>query len=167
MNAIRLETVIAGNTRDSILGKYENSEYGIWNREYVGKDMKEKNIESEMIDSETRSRDTIVGVATDYGYLSIYVSRALCWTSAVFFFFQFLNFFYTVDRTPWTEDQPVARPLTPHITTQTQNKRTQTSMPRVGFEPKIPVFEQEKTVHALDRAAAVISILSYRKSKEL
>jgi hypothetical protein len=25
-------------------------------------------------------------------------------------------------------------------TTQTQNKRTQTSMPRVGFEPTIPVF---------------------------
>jgi hypothetical protein len=29
-------------------------------------------------------------------------------------------------------------------------------MPRVGFEPKTPVFEQAKTVHALDRAAIVI-----------
>jgi hypothetical protein len=29
-------------------------------------------------------------------------------------------------------------------------------MPRVGFEPKIPVFERAKTVHALDRAASVI-----------
>jgi hypothetical protein len=29
-------------------------------------------------------------------------------------------------------------------------------MPRVGFEPTIPVFEREKTVHALDRAATVI-----------
>jgi hypothetical protein len=29
-------------------------------------------------------------------------------------------------------------------------------MPRVGFEPKIPVFERVKTVDALDRAAAVI-----------
>jgi hypothetical protein len=29
-------------------------------------------------------------------------------------------------------------------------------MPRVGFEPKIPVFERAKTVHALDRAATVI-----------
>jgi hypothetical protein len=28
-----------------------------------------------------------------------------------------------------------------HITTQTQNKRRQTSMPWVGFEPTIPVFE--------------------------
>jgi hypothetical protein len=29
-------------------------------------------------------------------------------------------------------------------------------MPQVGFEPKIPVFERPKTVHALDRAATVI-----------
>jgi hypothetical protein len=45
---------------------------------------------------------------------------------------------------------------TTHRTTQTQNKRTQTSMPRVGFEPTIPVFERAKTVHALDSAANVI-----------
>jgi hypothetical protein len=42
--------------------------------------------------------------------------------------------------------------------TYTQNKRTQTSMLRVGFEPTIPVFERAKTVHALDRAAAVIGV---------
>jgi hypothetical protein len=30
-------------------------------------------------------------------------------------------------------------------------------MPRVGFEPTIPMFEWAKTVHALDRAATVIS----------
>jgi hypothetical protein len=29
-------------------------------------------------------------------------------------------------------------------------------MPRVGFEPKIPVFERTKAVHALDREATVI-----------
>jgi hypothetical protein len=29
-------------------------------------------------------------------------------------------------------------------------------MPWVGFEPMIPAFELEKTVHALDRAATVI-----------
>jgi hypothetical protein len=29
-------------------------------------------------------------------------------------------------------------------------------MPLVGFEPTIPVFERAKTVHDLDRAAAVI-----------
>jgi hypothetical protein len=66
------------------------------------------------------------------------------------------NLFYTVGRTPWTRDQPVARPLPTHRTTQTQNKGTQTSMPWVGFEPMIPAFERMKTVHALDGAATVI-----------
>jgi hypothetical protein len=40
-----------------------------------------------------------------------------------------------------------------HRTTQTQNKSRQTSMPLVGFEPTIPVFERAKAFHALDRAA--------------
>jgi hypothetical protein len=31
-------------------------------------------------------------------------------------------------------------------------------MPRLEFEPMIPVFERAKTVHALDRAATVISL---------
>jgi hypothetical protein len=30
-----------------------------------------------------------------------------------------------------------------------ENKRTQTSMPQVGFEPPIPVFMQAKTVHTV------------------
>jgi hypothetical protein len=64
---------------------------------------------------------------------------------------QFLNL-YTVGRTPWTGDQPVARHLPTRRTTPTQNKRTQTSMSRVGFEPTTPVLERAKTVHALDRA---------------
>jgi hypothetical protein len=63
---------------------------------------------------------------------------------------------HTVGRTPWTEDQPVARPLPTQRTTQTQNKRTETVMPRVGFEPTMPAFEREKTVHALDRATTVV-----------
>jgi hypothetical protein len=41
-----------------------------------------------------------------------------------------------------------------HRTTQTQFKRTQTSMPRVGFEPTIPASERLTTVHALDRVCA-------------
>jgi hypothetical protein len=53
-------------------------------------------------------------------------------------------------------DKPVASPLRTHRTTQTQDKSTQTSMPPVGLEPTIPVFERTKTVHALDRAATVI-----------
>jgi hypothetical protein len=83
---------------------------------------------------------------------TIYGSTALCWTLAAF---QFLDF-YTVYGTPWMGDQPFARPLPTHKTTQTQNKRTQTSMPRVGFEPTIPVFERAKTVHDLDGATTVI-----------
>jgi hypothetical protein len=43
-----------------------------------------------------------------------------------------------------------------HRTTQTQNKRTQISMPWAGFEHTIPLFERAKTVHALDRATTVI-----------
>jgi hypothetical protein len=31
-------------------------------------------------------------------------------------------------------------------------------MPRVGFEPSIPVFQRAKTVNASDRAAAVIGL---------
>jgi hypothetical protein len=65
-------------------------------------------------------------------------------------FFSFL-ILYTVGRTPWTGDQPVARPLPAHRTTQTQ-----TSMPGVGFEFMTPVFERANTVHALDHAATVI-----------
>jgi hypothetical protein len=70
----------------------------------------------------------------------------------------FFNFIlYTVGRTPWTGNQPVARPLPIHRTTQTQNKHMlQTSIPWVGFEPTVPGFELAKMVHALDRAATVI-----------
>jgi hypothetical protein len=59
---------------------------------------------------------------------------------------QFLNP-KTVGRTPWTGDQPIARPLP---------TQTQTYIHPVGFENTIPVFERAKTVHALDRAAIVI-----------
>jgi hypothetical protein len=87
-----------------------------------------------------------------------YGSTALCWTLAAFSVFWS---FYTVNRTPWTGDQSVARPLPTHRTTQTQNKGTQTSMPWEGFEPTIPAFERAKTVHALDRAAIVIGHCAY------
>jgi hypothetical protein len=49
--------------------------------------------------------------------------------------------------------------------TKTQNKRTQTSMPWVGFEPTVPVFERAKTVHALDRSGTVIASSTYTLSK--
>jgi hypothetical protein len=70
---------------------------------------------------------------------------------------QFHNLFYTDGRNPWTSDQLVAGPLPKHRTTHTQKKtHTQTSMPGIGFETTIPVFERGKTVRALDRAATVI-----------
>jgi hypothetical protein len=56
---------------------------------------------------------------------------------------------YTFCRTPWTGDQPLARLLPTLRAVQTQNKCTQASMPRVGFEPSTPVFERDKTVDAL------------------
>jgi hypothetical protein len=62
------------------------------------------------------------------------------WTLAAFS----VSLSITVGRTPWTGDQPVARPLPTHRTTQTHNIRTQTSTPLVGFEPTIPVFERAK-----------------------
>jgi hypothetical protein len=78
-------------------------------------------------------------------YLSIYGSRALVGLGR---FFNFL-ILYTGGRTPLTGNQPVPRPLSTHRTTPTQNKRTQTSMPRVGFEPMIPVFERAKRTSCL------------------
>jgi hypothetical protein len=69
-------------------------------------------------------------------------------------------FFYTVGRTPWPGDQPVARPLPIYRTAQIQNNRRQISMLQVGFEPTIPVFERAKTANALDRADTVIGIMA-------
>jgi hypothetical protein len=39
---------------------------------------------------------------------------------------QFQNLFYTDSRTPWTSDQPVARPLPKHRATEIQDKRIYT-----------------------------------------
>jgi hypothetical protein len=90
--------------------------------------------------------------------LSISLSVALQIFFGTWPLFQFLNL-YTVGRTPWTGDRSVARPLPTHRTIQTQNKRTHTSMPRVVFEPMIPLLKRAKTVHTLDRAATVIGVL--------
>jgi hypothetical protein len=92
-------------------------------------------------------------VIMDFVCLSIYGSTVLLLDLGRLFSFLIL---YTVGRTPWTGDQPAARPLPTHRKTQAHNKRTQTSMPWVGLEPMIPAFEQAKTVHVLDRAATSI-----------
>jgi hypothetical protein len=49
-------------------------------------------------------------------------------------FFSFVIFFYTVGRTPWTSDQPVARPLPTRRTTQTQNTRKQYRHPCLEWD---------------------------------
>jgi hypothetical protein len=59
---------------------------------------------------------------------------------------------WKIGRTHWMGDQPDARPL-PTQDNTTQKKRGQTSMPRAGFEPAIPMFERPKTVRALGCAA--------------
>jgi hypothetical protein len=43
-----------------------------------------------------------------------------------------------------------------HRRKQKQKEREQTSMPLVGFEPTVPVFEWVKTCRGLDRAATVV-----------
>jgi hypothetical protein len=56
----------------------------------------------------------------------------------------------------------IARPLPTQRTTQAQNKRGETPLPRVGFEPSTPVFERAKTFHALDRAPIMIGVCADR-----
>jgi hypothetical protein len=93
-------------------------------------------------------------------YLPIYVANPVAptwsimypWNASLYFSFLILD-------SRWNSlDEGSARRkgFYLHTTTQTQNKRTQTSMPLVGLEPTIPVSERTKTVHALDRAATVI-----------
>jgi hypothetical protein len=66
---------------------------------------------------------------------------------------------YTVGMTSWTTDQTVARPLPTHRTTQTRNKRTQTSILWVAFEPTIAAFDRVKTVHtSVERAVTVFGV---------
>jgi hypothetical protein len=78
--------------------------------------------------------------------------------------FQF-HILITVGRTPWTGDQHVERRLPTHRAAQTQNKRTQTFMPRMGFEPTTSVFERAKTVYVLDRTATMIGACNLYFSK--
>jgi hypothetical protein len=43
-----------------------------------------------------------------------------------------------------------------------RTKKDKTPIPRVGFEPVIPLFERAKTVQALDRAATEIGYRLYK-----
>jgi hypothetical protein len=66
---------------------------------------------------------------------------------------------YTVGRTPWTGNRPVARPLPTHRTAQTQNKRRHSCLKWDSnpFEPTIPAFERTKAVHASERHVSGVS----------
>jgi hypothetical protein len=99
-------------------------------------------------------------------YLSIYLSISLSnylsmalqsfdWTFAAFQFLDSLHSRY--DSLDGGLGRRMAATCT-HRTAQTQNKRTEISMPQVGFEPTIPVFERAKTVHALNKPATVFGI---------
>jgi hypothetical protein len=59
----------------------------------------------------------------NYRHLSIYLSMALQHFVGPWSLFSFL-IIYTVGKTPWTGDQPVAMPLP-----NTNTEKTQTSMP--------------------------------------
>jgi hypothetical protein len=61
----------------------------------------------------------------------------------------------TISRTLWTGDQPYLKAAT-YPRRHKQQKREQISVPQVGLEPTIPVFEQAKMFHASDRAAIAI-----------
>jgi hypothetical protein len=91
-------------------------------------------------------------IDSNESYLSLWLYSPLLGLGR---FFSFL-IFYKVGRTPWMGCDPIARPLPTHRTTQIQNKRRQTCMPWVGFEPTIPALVRAKTIHALDHVATVI-----------
>jgi hypothetical protein len=75
--------------------------------------------------------------------------------------FQFRNRIHRQqDSLDWRSAHYKAATLSTHRTTQWQNKSRQTSVPWVGFESTMPVFERAKTVHVLDRAAIVIGVIS-------
>jgi hypothetical protein len=60
----------------------------------------------------------------------------------------------TVGRAPWTGDQPCLKAAT-YTGQDKHKKRGHISMPKIGFEPRTPVFEQTKTFYTSDRAVTV------------
>jgi hypothetical protein len=83
-----------------------------------------------------------------YLCLSIHGSTALCWTLAAFSVSW--SFIQSIEHL-FGDQLSQGRFL--HIGQHKENKRTQTSVPWVRFEPIILMFERAKIVHALDCAA--------------
>jgi hypothetical protein len=77
------------------------------------------------------------------------------------FIFWNLWIYWTVGRTPWTGDRPDKRPL-PTQDSNPPEKHRHISMPRVGFEPTIPVFERQKTVCVLESLIIGICIIYFK-----
>jgi hypothetical protein len=75
-------------------------------------------------------------------------------------FFSFL-ILYAVGRTPWTGDQPIARPLPTHRTTQTQKKSRHPCL-KWDSNPQSQCLRGAKTVHVLDRADTVVGESGHR-----
>jgi hypothetical protein len=86
----------------------------------------------------------------------IHGSTALCCALAAF---QFLN---PIQSVGLLGRGSARRRASTYRTTQTRNKRTQTSMPLMGFESTTTMFWRAKTVHALDRAATMIDTIRNR-----
>jgi hypothetical protein len=76
---------------------------------------------------------------------------------------QFRHFFYTDGRTTWTSDQPVARPLPKHRTTQHRINAHTDIHALSGIRTQDPTFERTKRVHVLHRASTVIGKESFRE----
>jgi hypothetical protein len=89
----------------------------------------------------------------DYYYMAV---QSFVWPWPLF---QFLDPIHSWGGgTRWTGNQSRGKAAT-YTQDNTSNKRTETSMLRVAFEPTIPSFERAKKVHALDRAATVKNYL--------
>jgi hypothetical protein len=78
----------------------------------------------------------VLHINCNQGYTTkIYLSTILLLDLNRFFSFLIL---YAIGKTPCTGDKPVTRSLPTHRTTQTQNKRTQTSIPLSGIRTHDP-----------------------------
>jgi hypothetical protein len=73
---------------------------------------------------------------------------------------------YTVGRTPWTGDQPVARPLPTYRATQTQNKHTH-RQPCLEWDSN-PRSQRstERRLHASEGATTVIGLSQNQKQEK-
>jgi hypothetical protein len=92
----------------------------------------------------------------DTNYLSLYGSAALVDLGR---FFSFL--IYTQSVGLLGRGNSTSEGCYLHIGRHKHRINAQTSMPQVGFEPTLRVFERAQTVYALDGAATVIGYANY------